>query len=332
MAVVLPHNLISADRPETRRCLILANPKARRVSLLNVVANLTRRDILRRTSSSESPMAFAVLREAAEQAELDACIEPLPPSPGLLAARIRQAEAEGSDTIVAAGGDGTVRAVAQSLVGTRLRLGILPMGTANNVARALGLPSDLPGALRVLAEGCERRVDVGRFGSEYFLEAAGVGLFADVIQACGTEELRPHQLLRMGKVLFPLFWNPRARRLRLTLDGVTEQEAVLMVSVSVGTYLGENMPIAPDAELSDGLFDVVIVGAMSRGELLRFALALRRGQHLELPKVRRVHARSVEIRRLRRGRLLPVHADDHIAGYTPARLEIVPQSLRILTS
>ena len=104
-----------------------------------------------------------------------------------------------------------------------------------------------------------------------------------------------------------------------------------MVSVCNSAYLGAGFAVAPDARLSDGLFDVVIIGALSGWELLRIAIALRRGKNLELPKVTRVRAHTVEISSIRRSHSsLPVHADDHIAACTPVRLEVVPGALRVI--
>lgn len=322
-------------RSAPRRILILANPKAGGLQIAELFARLSRRaeQIWRRgtrKSSETVPAASTLLSETAANAGLEANVEAVPP-PSRLPDLVRAAQAEGVDTLVAVGGDGTVRTVAQALVGSSLRLGILPLGTANNFAHALGLPFDLSAAMQVVASGVERQVDVGRIGDEYFLEAAGVGLFADVLQAFEPDEPRKHELLRLLKICGPLCWNPSARNLRLTLDGEEFQEETVMVAVANDAYLGASMEIAPGAGLSDGLFDVVIVGAMDRWELLRFAQALRTGKHLELPKVHRVQAKTVAIRCIHRShRPLPVHADDHIAAYTPAYLEVVPKALRVL--
>jgi len=309
------------------RCLILANPKAGR--LRAALARLSR-IAGKPTDALSAPDSLRFLHEAAERAGLNASVRIIPPRdrlPDLVAA----ARWEGYDTIVAVGGDSTISAVAQGLVGTSLRLGVLPMGTDNNIACALGLPFDLDAALRVIAEGEERCIEVGRIGGEYFLEGAGVGLFADAICAFGPAEPRKHEIFRVLKVMCPLCLTPRARRLLLTLDGVAQEEEALMVTAANIPFLGPNFELAPGAVLDDGLLDVVIVGALTWWELLRFGTALLRGRHLDLPKVRRVHARTVEIRRrFRAHHPLPVHADDHIAGYTPTRLEIVPAALRVL--
>ncbi|HZT42175.1 MAG TPA: diacylglycerol kinase family protein [Chthonomonadaceae bacterium] len=337
MTAIIPTIPTAIDRETrgARRCLILANPKAGGLQFRELFAALPGRmwRILRRLPAAEAdsiPSSLPLLAAAAAEAGLEANVEPVPP-PAQLPALLRSAEAGGFDTIVAVGGDGTVRNIAQHLVGSSLRLGILPMGTANNVAHALGIPFDLAGALRVLVEGVERRMDVGHIGKEYFLEAAGVGLFADAIQAFGPEEPRNYQLWRLLKVCGPLCWNPTSRHLRLTVDGNEFQEEVLMLAVANAAYLGAGMEMAPGARLSDGLFDVILVGAMTRWELMRFARALRSGRHLDLPKVHRLQARAVAIRRIHRShRPLPVHADDHIVAYTPATIEIVPGALRVL--
>ncbi len=325
----------------TRRCLILANPQAGALSRKARRARLwAKADILellpRRPDYGVSP-GLELLTDAAQRAGVIAQVEEAPPFKDYerLARRMRAACEEGIDTIVAVGGDGTVRAFAQTLLqfglSERLALGILPLGTANNVAHSLMIPFDLDAAMQVLAEGAERRIDAGLVSGEYFLEAAGVGLFADAMQGFGREEPRPWQIGRLLRVLGPLFWNHRARTLQITLDGRRELDEAVMIAVANGPYLGEGVALAPGAALSDGLFDVILVGAISRSELVTFARAVLHGTHLELPFVRRVQAQCVEIRRVHHTHhALPVHADDHIAARTPVVISLVPDALRVL--
>ncbi|MCW3098594.1 MAG: Sphingosine kinase and enzyme related to eukaryotic diacylglycerol kinase [Chthonomonadaceae bacterium] len=314
-------------------CLILANPRAGRLAVREYLVGMSERFTTVRTYPTPAervPTSLALLSALAGEVGLRADVE-LSPTPEGMAERIRAAEAQGYDTIVAVGGDGTVHHVAQHLVGASLRLGILPLGTANNFARGLNIPGDLEGAFRTLARGQERIIDVGRIKNEYFIEAVGVGLFADSLLAMGGEEVHRHEIKRIFEVTVPILWNPRTRRLYLTLDGQTEEEEVLLITVSNSRYLGENWPMAPDASLEDGLFDIVTVGAMSRWELMRFAVALMRGTHLNLPNVKVRRASRVEIRRVHRvNHPLPVHADDHILAYLPVSMEVVPRALRVL--
>lgn len=298
-----------------RRMLILYNPKA---------GGLKGREKTERGDCDDT------LKEAVSAMGLEATLEPTPP-PAELKKRLQEAEAHNYEVVVAAGGDGTVRPIAQALLGTSLCLGVLPVGTDNNFAHSLGVPFDLKEALQVLKEGKQRRVDVGRVGEETFLEAAGVGLFAQVISLFGPDGPSLFRFLRDGKMLLPLLLNPPARRLRLVLDGTTYAQEATMVSVCNSIYLGAQFAVAPDAKLDDGLFDVVIVGPLSRWELLRFAFALRFGNNLHLPKVSRVRARHVEISRVyRQHHPLPVHVDDHIGAHTPVTIEVVPQALCVI--
>lgn len=325
----------------SRRCLILANPQAGALSRQARWARIkTKADVLGLLPQSPdygvSP-GLKLLTDAAQRAGVIAQIEEAPAFKDYegLARRMRAACEEGVDTIVAVGGDGTVRAFAQTLLqfglSERLALGVLPLGTANNVAHSLTIPFDLDAAMQVLAKGAERRIDAGLVNGEYFLEAAGVGLFADAMQGFGREEPRPWQIGRLVRVLGPLFWNAHARTLQITLDGTRELDEAIMIAVANGPYLGEGVALAPGATLSDGLFDVILVGAVSRGELVTFARAVLRGTHLELPFVRRVQAQSVEIRRVHGShRALPVHADDHIAARTPVAISLVPNALRVI--
>src|SRR5690242_20037983 len=114
-----------------RRCLILANPKAGGLKRFQQADN-----------PADDQACLTPLKAAALAAGLEATVE-LAPAPPQLKPRLLRAHNEGYDIIAAAGGDGTVRPIAQALVGSRLCLGILPVGTANNFARSLGLPSDL---------------------------------------------------------------------------------------------------------------------------------------------------------------------------------------------
>ena len=327
---------VLSNSDQTRRdpvCLILANPRAGRLAIREYLAGISERFTAVRTYPTpveRVPASLALLADAAGEVGLRADVE-LSPTPEGMGERIRAAATQGYNTIVAVGGDGTVHHVAQHLVGTSLRLGILPLGTANNFARGLNIPGDLEGAFRTLAHGHERTIDVGRIKNEYFIEAVGVGLFADSLVAMGGQEVHRHEFVRIFSVTMPLVWNPRVRRLYLTLDDQTAEEEVLIATVSNSRFLGENWPMAPDASLEDGLFDVVTVGAMSRWELMRFAAALMRGTHLSLPRVQIRRASRVEIRRVHRvHHPLPVHADDHILAYLPVSMEVIPRALRVI--
>jgi diacylglycerol kinase (ATP) len=228
--------------------------------------------------------------------------------------------------VAVAGGDGTIHDAIQLLAKSDVTLGILPQGTANNFATALRLPKDLPSAFRVLADGEERAVDLGEANGEYFAEAAGVGLFAEVLAITRAGHDLRTVLRGMRVVLGTLIAN-RPRRLTLVVDGERHQEEALNVTVANSFAVGYNLPIAPTARVTDSRLDVVVVGPLTRREMFTYYRAIRAQSHLELPKVHAYRARTVEISARHR---TVVHLDDRVRWRTPITLRVVPGALKVL--
>lgn len=328
----------------SRQCLILANPKAGALSRYEAMARLRERCAHFFGIETKQKVAFAVppslemLTDVAEKAGVLVCVEAAPPL-AQLTQRLHTAVGEGIDTIVAVGGDGTVETFVKALLHDdlheKLTLGILPLGTANNVARALNIPFELESAMRLLVTGVEQRIDIGQITNEacdeYFVEAAGIGLFADAVQEFGAGEVRPWQIVRLLRVLVPLFWNVHSRTLSLKLDGVPELDEATLVMIANSPFIGEGFTLTPHAKVTDGVFDILIVGALSRSQLLNFLFAVWRGTHMQLPYVRRVQSKQIEIRRVHSGhRPLPIHADDHIVAHTPVTVTTLPHAIRVI--
>lgn len=245
-------------------------------------------------------------------------------SPDEMRQALRRLVAEGAERVVVVGGDGTVAAAVQVLAETPTALGIVPQGTANNFAAALGLPMTPLEAARVVRGGVVRAVDLGRVGDRYFTEAAGVGLFADILALYGRTNKNP---LRALYAVARVYAGLEATRLSLVVDGQPMTERAVMVTAANTVRMATAVPLAPGARVSDGLLDVVVVGDVGRSEILRYYRAARRQAHLDLPKVSRLRAREVGIRRPRG---LAVHADDRVVGTTPATITIARGALRVL--
>jgi YegS/Rv2252/BmrU family lipid kinase len=261
---------------------------------------------------------------AAEQAELDVDVVPTS-TPDEMCAVIRRLVAGGAERLAVAGGDGTIAHAVQVLAHGPTVLGILPQGTANNFATALRLPTDLPSAMRVLRDGEIREVDLGKVGGRYFTEAAGVGLFADVLAlyGAGTNKNFLRALYAMTRVILSM----RAQRLRLYVDGELHVERAVMATAANTFRMGVSAPMAPEAKVTDGKLDVVVVGDLMRRELLPYYRAIRAQVHLQLPKVSSLKAREVRIEAARR---MNVHADDRVVAVTPVTITAQPGALRVL--
>ena len=232
--------------------------------------------------------------------------------------------------IAVAGGDGTIARVVQELAHGETILGILPQGTFNNFATALRLPMDLPSALHVLKDGEVQEVSLGKIETDeghtrYFSESAGVGLFADALALYGEGSNK--NFWRGFKAMARVVASFEARRLRLEVDGHVTAEKAVMCLVANTYRTAQAIPVAPTARLTDDELDVVIVGDLKRGELLKYYRAFRAQIHLKMPKVTTVRGARI---RLESHKHLNVHCDDSILGNTPATITVQPRALKVL--
>jgi YegS/Rv2252/BmrU family lipid kinase len=239
-------------------------------------------------------------------------------------AATREAVAQGYDIVVAAGGDGTLDAVAGQLLNQRTALGILPLGSIMNVARMLGIPRDLDSAAAIIAAGHVRAIDVGEAKGKLFYEGGSVGLKAAVF--------REAQKMDAGyyRSLLAALWTLvryRPPRMILYLDDRVLTTRALTVSVANGPYAGLGFTVSPDALLDDGLFDVVVFSRFSRGELVRHFAAIAFGR-------RRYTARTTTYRsswvRVEGVHPLPCRADGHDLGTTPVDYVVRRSALRVV--
>jgi YegS/Rv2252/BmrU family lipid kinase len=232
---------------------------------------------------------------------------------------------------VAFGGDGTISETVRGILasGRPAELGILPHGTGGDLARSLELPTRLADAARALRRGRSVSIDVGRVkladGSEKsFVNSASFGLSAEVARRVGAgeggyiaETLRAASAYHHPEVELALDDRP-PKRVRITT-----------VSLHNGRYFGGGMKMAPEAELADGLLDLVVVRKLSLAKLVRESPLLYLGAHLGLPAVEHGRVRSIEARAADSASVVPIEIDGELAGSLPARFEILPRALRL---
>ncbi|HUP27195.1 MAG TPA: diacylglycerol kinase family protein [Chloroflexia bacterium] len=250
----------------------------------------------------------------------------------------KAAKEEGYQIVIACGGDGTVGEVAMGLIGADVTLGILPLGSANNVARMMHVPFDLGEAAKLLRLGEVRKVDIGRCNGEYFLETAGVGLDAALFPI--LNQVDKGEYVRLLDVV-RTFFRFRPRHVTLVLDRRAVRVKALVVLVANGPYWGYSVPLAPDAKVDDGLFDVVVFRNFSKSAFVRHVIGSLLGRDfphkgagaarpVQNPDIRTYKAKRVRV--LTSGRRpLPVHADAQPRGRTPATIELVKGALRVIT-
>lgn len=227
------------------------------------------------------------------------------------------AAAEG--LVVAVGGDGTVRAVATRLVDKGIPLAIVPTGTANNVARTLGVEGPPKKLLEALAEPRRIAFDVGRvrhpWGADYFLEATGCGIFADVLYR--YDPAQGKSVLRAVGTLRDVLVGYQPRELQVLMDGEDISGSYLGLEILNAKATGPRLKLAPGADPSDGLLDVVRVLPAEGVPLVAYARRLLAEALEELP--------NVEVRRGRRLEIAwngdPLHVDEELRPVRDAALE-----------
>lgn len=230
--------------------------------------------------------------------------------------------------VIAAGGDGTVEAIAAQLVGSRTALGIIPLGTMNNVARSLGVPLDMDEACALIGMGTMRNIDVGRVFSneppqvDYFLEGAGVGLSAIAALAGeGIEKRRWHLLPRA----LHKFFESKPGMVRIAMDDAVVETCSHMVTASNAPMMGNNLMIAPDAKMDDGFLDVVVYDGMGEAALFKHFIA---ASGKSPNKLRTYRTRYV---RITATEPLPSNTDGDVAPQSRViEIEIAPRALTVV--
>jgi YegS/Rv2252/BmrU family lipid kinase len=241
-----------------------------------------------------------------------------------------KAARNGSSDIIVAGGDGTINEAIQGLAGTKARLAIIPRGTANVLARELGLPLDEAQAVAVAAQGKTRKIYLGLAidettnESRHFVLMAGIGLDASVVR-----RVQPSLKKRIGKGAFWISglshlatWNPRP--FTLEIDGV--EYTATFATVGKSAKYGGDLAITPGARLDQPDFEVCIIQTASRLRYLHLlSYALRDGMPRDNPEVQFVKAVTVKAHGEAQ-----VQVDGELIGHLPMRFEIAPHSLEVI--
>jgi diacylglycerol kinase (ATP) len=240
----------------------------------------------------------------------------------------RKAASAGYPLVVVAAGDGTIGDVASQLIGSTTVLGIVPIGTMNNLARSLGVPLGIDDACALIGMGTTRHIDVGRMISngspqaEYFMECAGVGLSAIAAMAGQALEKRRWRLIPRA---LRRFVEAKLGTIVVEIDDTVVEASTRIVTVSNAPLMGNNMLAAPGAKMDDGLLDVQIYDGMGDAALVGHFMAASSGSPnaLKTYRARRVRITSDE----------PVLSNSGM-NITPQRhvveIDIVPRALSMI--
>lgn len=246
---------------------------------------------------------------------------------------------KGYGLVIAAGGDGTVNEVVNGIVDDdgrgRATLGIISAGSVGDFGHMMGLPRTYAGACRMFADYNKTTVDLGMV--EYFdkgqkirrfyINTAGVGFVSDVVRNADRRMKFIGGTVPYIIGLVPIVVRYRNKDVVLNIDGDRTEERDFVIVVNNGRYLGGGK-VFPDADPSDGLLDVVVVGDMSRLQMITTLPRFYVGTHISHNKIRMCRAKTVEVDSAQR---LPLQVDGELVGETPVSFRVVPAALSIAT-
>jgi diacylglycerol kinase (ATP) len=242
----------------------------------------------------------------------------------------RRAASEGLERILVAGGDGSLHYAARGLAGSGCALGIVPTGTGNDLARALGIELDPPRAVERALAAKPRRIDLGSVNQKPYLGVVGIGFDGEVNKFVNDMSGWPGGPLAYPYALLRTLWRFEPPTIRVDHEGGTFEGRAMMVALANSSHFGGGMKIAPDAALDDGLLDLVIVEELPRTLLLALFPRVYRGSHVKHP---RVHCMRVRRAMLSADRPLTFHADGEALMQLPAAgatVEVRPRSLLVV--
>lgn len=247
-----------------------------------------------------------------------------------LAAR---AAADGIRTVVALGGDGAFHHLVEGIRGTDVVAGFFPAGNGNDIARSLGIPLEPVEAANAFLRGHPHAVDLVqvRFSDgsvAHYMGAGGMGLDAEAAHLANTQFREWPGVTRYLAGAFTMFFREPLLNVMVEMDVARWSGGALFVAVANAASYGSGVRIAPQAEMDDGLLDVVIVGDVGLLRLVEaIPIVLTSGDLRGFPEVTRYHCRRVVLRSDRAAR---VHGDGEALGVAPAEFEILPGAIRVM--
>jgi diacylglycerol kinase (ATP) len=254
--------------------------------------------------------------------------------PGHLVELARKA-AQDSRLLIVVGGDGTLNEVVNGVAGSGAEIAVLPAGTGQDFGRTYGIPAGFDDAVHVALTGTARTVDIGRVTYRQAAGVEGVRFFANVgsVGMSGAVARRANSMSKAlgGRATFYyalvrefLAW--QNTEVTVILDDGERRGRMHDVIVANGKWHGGGMKLAPDARPDDGLFDVVMIGDVSKRDFVTTSPRLYSGGHVTHPRIEVVRSGIVTIDAAEH---LPLELEGEQDGTTPARFEIVPAALRV---
>jgi YegS/Rv2252/BmrU family lipid kinase len=286
-----------------RNYALIINPSAGGGRALKLLADVERELDARR-------MVFRVERTRSPEHGIDIALDAL----------------DAREIPVVMSGDGLLGAIGGAMAGSNSPLGLIPAGRGNDLARSLGIPTDPAAAVRCLDEGHVRSIDVGEANGNRFLGIASFGFDSDANRIANEAKLFKGTMVYAYAALRALVgWKPA--RFSLVEHGTQKRFSGYTVAVANNSYYGGGMKIAPDADLSDGLLDVVVITEAGKLSFLFNLPKVFKGTHVKEDVVESWKTPMIEVKA---SRPFTIYADGDPLTELPARIRVLPSALEMI--
>lgn len=233
---------------------------------------------------------------------------------------------ERADLVIIVGGDGTLNAAVDGLVDAGLPLGIVPTGTANDLARTLGIPTDLAEACEVIAHGSLRTIDLGWVNGKHYFNVASLGVSIQIARQLSKKAKSHWGVLAYLLTATRVITGARPFSASIRIDGETVTAKTVQISVGNGRHYGGGLTIAENAVIDDAWLDLYSLEIKHWWQILPLLPALRRGDLRGLPHVRTLRGQEFQIET---DRPHHVSTDGELTTQTPAHFRVIPQALNV---
>jgi diacylglycerol kinase (ATP) len=254
---------------------------------------------------------------------------------GDLESRVREAVQDGATQLIVAGGDGSIHEAVNGIMaaGGGAALGIVPVGTGNDFAKAAGIPLDWEAATTLLArriadDAKPRRIDLGRMNDRWFANGAGIGLDAKVTRIARSYRWPIGNLVYLAAIFHAMADGIATPDILIEADELQWDGPLTLANISNGPWVGGMFHIAPMANNEDGILELLIAAPVTRRRIVQLLPKLMRGSHMEEPEIAHASVRRV---RVSASVAVPSHLDGEVQPLqTEFDIEVLPDALQLL--
>jgi diacylglycerol kinase (ATP) len=270
---------------------------------------------------------FPLVEAALKDQGIQLTVSKLLQDPKQVFPEVKKVIEQGTELVCVGGGDGTMSGVSKHFIGSESVMGMLPLGTGNSFARDLGIPVDVDQACDVILNGRVEEVDVSEVNGQTFVNVSTVGLTTLVAENLDDRAKKIFGRAVYLVAMFKAVAKMRRFNARIELPDKVLEFRSMQIVVGNGRFHAGPFPITPDASIESGFLSGYSVNTSARGVLLRYALRLWRGKHVEMPEVVPFQAPSLKLETVPIKRIV---VDGEIKLKTPADYRVLPRSLKVM--